>query len=204
MFEYISFVSKFSHCAKISLETISLKQFKLKYGCVHKRCVRCALLYVVLRVKESYAQMNIFSPQIISFTQSCTRRSIHTHTHTSGRERDAKRDPTAENKSPLFLVMHYIVIVLFILFLKCKRESLWCLFVLFYIFCFSSHLSFLRTIIFQWLILAKVFFFVRRFFSLLLPIAIPHFSISIFFGLSVLSLSSFFSIDFCLNVFLMW
>lgn len=81
----------------------------------------CAWACSLSRVKESYAQMNIFSPQIISFTQSCTH-------STAVRSSDRMKNPNAramksfdiytpstthspKNKSPLFLVMHYIVIV---------------------------------------------------------------------------------------------
>lgn len=126
----------------------SLKQFKLKYECVvcalgwlfnSLGCIHILTTYwnarsslVCSRVKESSAQMNIFSPQIIPVAQLHTRnereggsekdqhKCIHTKMlNKKERQWNGEREIT-ENKSPLFLVMHYIVIVVFIPF-ECKQ-----------------------------------------------------------------------------------
>lgn len=114
----------------------------------------CAWACSLSRVKESYAQMNIFSPQIISFTQSCTH-------STAVRSSDRMQNPNAramksfdiytastthspKNKSPLFLVMHYIVIVVSIR-MQTSAARLFVYFVFFrnFFFCFVSFFLFI-------------------------------------------------------------
>lgn len=143
------------------------------------RC-RCSLLvarWTWARVKESYAQMNIFSPQIISFTQSYL--GWYTDRGHIEREKESRTTRTTARKQKPTVFIHalYCHCLFFFVFFSLCFHLLNIIFLL----CSISKYSF------EWLILSL-------YFSSILQIS-SRCLVSFFFLLSI---------DFCLNVFLMW